>query len=92
VGSQSSGKSVLESLVGKSFLPRGTGIVTRAPLVLHLINLSECEEETNNCKSFNDCVTFQHKPNVVFRDFDKVRKEIELKTIELAGDNKNISN
>jgi|UniRef100_A0A2S2QA82 dynamin 1-like protein len=93
VGSQSSGKSsVLESLVGKSFLPRGTGIVTRAPLVLHLINSSEFEEETNDCKSYNDCATFQHKPNVVFYDFDKVRKEIELKTIELAGDNKNISN
>lgn len=35
---QSSGKSsVLEGLVGKTFLPRGTGIVTRRPLVLQLI-------------------------------------------------------
>ena len=35
VGGQSSGKSsVLEAIVGKSFLPRGTGIVTRRPLVL----------------------------------------------------------
>lgn len=35
---QSSGKSsVIESLVGRSFLPRGTGIVTRRPLVLQLI-------------------------------------------------------
>ena len=34
IGSQSSGKSsVLESIVGKTFLPRGTGIVTRVPLV-----------------------------------------------------------
>jgi len=33
VGSQSSGKSsVLEAIVGKDFLPRGTGIVTRRPL------------------------------------------------------------
>ena len=39
VGGQSSGKSsVLESLVGKSFLPRGTGIVTRRPLILQLYN------------------------------------------------------
>ena len=38
VGSQSSGKSsVIESLVGRSILPRGTGIVTRRPLVLQLI-------------------------------------------------------
>ena len=30
VGSQSSGKSsILETLVGRDFLPRGTGIVTR---------------------------------------------------------------
>ena len=35
---QSSGKSsVIESIVGRSFLPRGTGIVTRRPLVLQLI-------------------------------------------------------
>ena len=40
IGSQSSGKSsVLENTVGRDFLPRGTGIVTRRPLVLQLINL-----------------------------------------------------
>uniref|UniRef100_A0A8C8MHR6 Dynamin GTPase n=1 Tax=Oncorhynchus tshawytscha TaxID=74940 RepID=A0A8C8MHR6_ONCTS len=40
VGSQSSGKSsVLESLVGRDFLPRGSGIVTRRPLVLQLVNI-----------------------------------------------------
>lgn len=34
---QSSGKSsVLEAVVGRDFLPRGTGIVTRRPLVLQL--------------------------------------------------------
>lgn len=42
VGSQSCGKSsVLENIVGKDFLPRGTGIVTRRPLVLQLINIHE---------------------------------------------------
>lgn len=41
VGSQSSGKSsILETLVGRDFLPRGSGIVTRRPLVLQLINIS----------------------------------------------------
>jgi dynamin 1-like protein len=35
---KSSGKSsVIEGLVGRTFLPRGTGIVTRRPLVLQLI-------------------------------------------------------
>ncbi|TXT11074.1 hypothetical protein VHUM_01825 [Vanrija humicola] len=39
VGSQSSGKSsVLETIVGHDFLPRGSGIVTRRPLVLQLIH------------------------------------------------------
>uniref|UniRef100_A0A8B9KBN7 Si:dkey-32e23.4 n=1 Tax=Astyanax mexicanus TaxID=7994 RepID=A0A8B9KBN7_ASTMX len=45
VGSQSSGKSsVLESLVGRDFLPRGSGIVTRRPLVLQLVNVPPLEE------------------------------------------------
>lgn len=39
VGSQSAGKSsVLENFVGKDFLPRGSGIVTRRPLVLQVNN------------------------------------------------------
>jgi dynamin 1-like protein len=39
VGGQSSGKSsVLEGIVGRSFLPRGQGIVTRRPLILTLFN------------------------------------------------------
>jgi len=37
VGGQSSGKSsVLEGIVGRSFLPRGHGIVTRRPLILQM--------------------------------------------------------
>ena len=39
---QSSGKSsVLEAVVGRDFLPRGTGIVTRRPLVLQLVHLDD---------------------------------------------------
>nr|AAD31278.1 dynamin-like protein DLP1 isoform DLP1-37 [Rattus norvegicus] len=41
VGTQSSGKSsVLESLVGRDLLPRGTGVVTRRPLILQLVHVS----------------------------------------------------
>ena len=44
VGSQSSGKSsVLENIVGRDFLPRGSGIVTRRPLILQLINVPSDE-------------------------------------------------
>lgn len=43
---QSSGKSsVIESLVGKSFLPRGTGIVTRRPLILQLVYCPKEDKE-----------------------------------------------
>lgn len=39
---QSSGKSsVLEAVVGRDFLPRGTGIVTRRPLVLNLVHTDD---------------------------------------------------
>ncbi|VDQ07739.1 unnamed protein product [Trichobilharzia regenti] len=39
VGSQSAGKSsVLENFVGRDFLPRGSGIVTRRPLILQLVH------------------------------------------------------
>ncbi|CAJ0651848.1 5740_t:CDS:10 [Entrophospora sp. SA101] len=48
IGSQSSGKSsVLENIVGRDFLPRGTGIVTRRPLVLQLINRPSSKEKTD---------------------------------------------
>ena len=44
---QSSGKSsVLENLVGEDFLPRGSGIVTRRPLVLQLIFTPKDDRET----------------------------------------------
>uniref|UniRef100_A0A2H8TZS4 Dynamin-1-like protein n=1 Tax=Melanaphis sacchari TaxID=742174 RepID=A0A2H8TZS4_9HEMI len=91
VGSQSSGKSsVLESLVGKSFLPRGTGIVTRVPLILHLIDPKEYEFGEGDLNKSKDWATFLHKPNVIYNDFNKVRKEIEIQTKELTGGLKNV--
>jgi predicted ABC-type transport system involved in lysophospholipase L1 biosynthesis ATPase subunit len=42
LGTQSSGKSsVLESIVGLDFLPRGEGVVTRRPLELRLNHLPD---------------------------------------------------
>ena len=42
VGGQSSGKSsVLENIVGRDFLPRGSGIVTRCPLILQLVYVKD---------------------------------------------------
>jgi len=52
VGSQSSGKSsVLETLVGRSFLPRGSGIVTRRPLVLQLVHIPSERDRLSNANA-----------------------------------------
>lgn len=55
IGSQSAGKSsVLENIVGRDFLPRGTGIVTRRPLVLQLIHLSDDDPLLNRTDYVSD--------------------------------------
>jgi len=89
IGSQSSGKSsVLENIVGKDFLPRGSGIVTRRPLVLQLINIPS----TGKGGSFEEeWGEFLHKPKDRFTDFNDIRSEIERETDRLTGKNKGIS-
>ncbi|XP_026029502.1 dynamin-1a isoform X2 [Maylandia zebra] len=80
VGGQSAGKSsVLENFVGKDFLPRGSGIVTRRPLVLQLMN------------SPTEFAEFLHCKGKKFIDFDEVRQEIEAETDRATGANKGIS-
>lgn len=95
LGSQSSGKSsVLESLVGRSFLPRGTGIVTRRPLVLQLIYCPMDDREHRSADrgtvSLQEWGKFLHTKNKIFTDFDEIRKEIEEETERMAGSNKGI--
>lgn len=59
VGSQSSGKSsVLEALVGRDFLPRGSGIVTRRPLILQLLNTKDMS--INGADVRNATLAFSH--------------------------------
>ncbi|XP_003375380.1 putative dynamin [Trichinella spiralis] len=76
VGGQSAGKSsVLEAFVGKDFLPRGSGIVTRRPLVLQLIHDRKYGE-------------FLHKKGQKYGDFELIRAEIEAETERVTGSNK----
>ncbi|KAL5225460.1 hypothetical protein ABZP36_012099 [Zizania latifolia] len=83
VGGQSSGKSsVLESIVGRDFLPRGSGIVTRRPLVLQLHKTEGGVQEY---------AEFLHTPKRRFTDFSLVRKEIQDETDRLTGKTKQIS-
>ncbi|XP_036157331.1 dynamin-1-like protein isoform X13 [Myotis myotis] len=64
VGTQSSGKSsVLESLVGRDLLPRGTGIVTRRPLILQLVHVSpEDQRKTSGEENGDGNVTTKRDP------------------------------
>ncbi|THU60941.1 hypothetical protein C4D60_Mb07t18060 [Musa balbisiana] len=83
VGGQSSGKSsVLESIVGRDFLPRGSGIVTRRPLVLQL----------HKMESGSEYAEFLHAPRRKYADFAAVRKEIADETDRITGKSKQISN
>ncbi|KAG0049320.1 vacuolar protein sorting-associated protein 1 [Gryganskiella cystojenkinii] len=106
IGSQSSGKSsVLENIVGRDFLPRGSGIVTRRPLVLQLINRptpeSKVEDVLQNAKPKangddekkepEEWGEFLHQPGVKYTDFNLIREEIVRDTEAKTGKNAGIS-
>ncbi|KAM9229615.1 dynamin-1-like protein isoform 8-T8 [Trichechus inunguis] len=96
VGTQSSGKSsVLESLVGRDLLPRGTGIVTRRPLILQLVHVSpEDKRKTTgeeNGVEAEEWGKFLHTKNKLYTDFDEIRQEIENETERISGNNKGVS-
>ncbi|EDS37877.1 dynamin [Culex quinquefasciatus] len=92
---ESSGKSsVIESLVGRTFLPRGTGIVTRRPLILQLVYTPLDDREHRSADSgtvgVEEWGRFLHIKNKTFTDFDEIRNEIENETDRMAGSNKGI--
>jgi replication fork clamp-binding protein CrfC len=106
LGSQSSGKSsVLENIVGRDFLPRGTGIVTRRPLVLQLINrpasskqpngvvplINGADKSTDKAVNADEWGEFLHLPGEKFYDFHKIRDEIVRDTEAKTGRNAGIS-
>ncbi|CAI9112459.1 OLC1v1012911C1 [Oldenlandia corymbosa var. corymbosa] len=81
VGGQSSGKSsVLDSIVGRDFLPRGSGIVTRRPLILQL----------NRIDQGRDYAEFGHHAGQKFTDFVAVRREISDTTDRETGRSKKL--
>uniref|UniRef100_G1T4C2 Dynamin n=1 Tax=Oryctolagus cuniculus TaxID=9986 RepID=G1T4C2_RABIT len=69
----------LTSTPCRDFLPRGSGIVTRRPLVLQLVNATTEYAEFLHCKGKK------------FTDFEEVRLEIEAETDRVTGTNKGIS-
>uniref|UniRef100_A0A8B9L4E4 Dynamin-1-like protein n=1 Tax=Astyanax mexicanus TaxID=7994 RepID=A0A8B9L4E4_ASTMX len=106
VGTQSSGKSsVLESLVGRDLLPRGTGIVTRRPLILQLVHVDPEDRRKTSDENVTSVLIgcdlpgvdgeewgkFLHTKNKIYTDFDEIRQEIEAETERVSGNNKGIS-
>ncbi|KAI6209847.1 Dynamin-1-like protein isoform X2 [Aphelenchoides besseyi] len=93
VGSQSTGKSsIIERIVGRDFLPRGTGIVTRMPLNLHLFNCpaNDARREKFGVLPSEEFATFGNEDEVFA--LSDVSKEIERITDEKAGTNKGVVN
>mmetsp|Transcript_32395 Transcript_32395/g.127057 ORF Transcript_32395/g.127057 Transcript_32395/m.127057 type:complete len:632 (-) Transcript_32395:2029-3924(-) len=87
VGGQSSGKSsVLESIAGFDFLPRGSGVVTRTPTLIQMIQVLKGEDPTKDT-----WVEFKHREGFKFYDMAKVRQEILDETDRLAGTRKEIN-
>src|SRR2546430_11003239 len=82
-------------------LPRGTGIVTRRPLVLQLINRSSTKLQANGVKedlktsdkeaNADEWGEFLHIPGQKFFDFNKIREEIVKETEAKTGRNAGIS-
>ena len=66
--------------LARDFLPRGSGIVTRRPLILQLVN------------GPTEYGEFLHAKGQKFMDFLAIMKEIEDETDRVTGENKGISN
>ena len=94
---------MLENIVGRDFLPRGSGIVTRRPLILQLINVpSERDDKpvtdevhvphtAASVAGQGEWAEFNHLSGRQFRDFGEVKREIENETARIAGSNKGIN-
>lgn len=89
--------------MGRDFLPRGSGIVTRRPLILQLINIpSERSDKSEydeihvphtpaSVQGQEEWAEFHHIPGRKFHEFLDVKREIENETARIAGNNKGIN-
>lgn len=94
---------MLENIVGRDFLPRGSGIVTRRPLILQLINVPSDRDDRPgddevhvphtpaSVAGQDEWAEFSHIPGRRFYDFGEVKREIDNETARIAGNNKGIN-
>ena len=81
LGGQSAGKSsVLESIVGLDFLPRGDGVCTRRPLELRLNHIPEGQQPWAKFEELSQ----------KFTNFKEVKASIEFLTDKVCGKTKDI--
>jgi dynamin 1-like protein len=73
---------LLESIIGKEFLPKGKGIVTRRPIEIQLSQISSEKE-------YGEMV---EKKGEFYENMDDFRRVIEAETDKACGGNKGISN
>lgn len=90
---------LLTTLFSPFSLPRGSGIVTRRPLILQLINKTPSAqvngekklETTDSEANIDEYGEFLHLPGEKFHDFNKIRDEIVRETETKVGKNAGIS-
>lgn len=83
LGVQSAGKSsLLESIVGYDFQPRGEGLCTRRPLELRLVHNLDSNSEPYG--------VFDGKKDEKIKSFPAITKRIEDQTEQVAGSKKGI--
>ena len=82
-----SSNQITVSIVGRDFLPRGQGIVTRRPLVLQLIHTPGNGDGDGGEEEWGQFLHLDKR----FVDFAEIRREIEQETFRVAGQNKGVS-
>ena len=81
IGSQSSGKSsVIESIIGRHLLPRGTNMVTRCPVVINLYHEEYLEKDYSQFAPTD----WDQNPQRI-EDFGRVRNEIFIRMNRLVN-------
>ena len=81
IGSQSSGKSsVIESIIGRHLLPRGTNMVTRCPVVINLYHEEYLEKDYAQFAPTD----WDQNPQRI-EDFGRVRNEIFIRMNRLVN-------
>jgi replication fork clamp-binding protein CrfC len=83
---------VLEAICGRDILPRGSGIVTRRPLILQLNSTKPGQSvRDKEGKEYLEWGEFQHTGDKKFIKYEEITKEIVDETDRVTGGTMNVS-